>query len=241
MTEHPLLALQHLDLEVRELEARHTGLVERQKIQTATAEIARISEVLGTLEARKGTLEEEIGRLDGLATELSGRIKTKEDKLYSGSVTAPRELEDLQAEIAVFSLQRAEQEEAELEVMQQEEELSAEILRSQADHAAQETLQRESRENLARREADLEAQLQALAEGRSNLTSPVPEPFLRAYERLRSQKSLAGKAVATLEGRACGGCHIALPEMARTRLSKGEEVVQCEPCGRILVQGTPSA
>jgi predicted nucleic acid-binding Zn-ribbon protein len=241
MTEHPLLALQRLDLEVRELEARQAGLAERQKIQTATAEIARISEVLGTLEARKGTLEEEIGRLDGLATELSRRIKTKEDKLYSGSVTAPRELEDLQAEIAMFSEQRADQEEAELEVMQQEEEVSSEILRSQSDHTAQETFQRESRESLARRETDLVGQLQTLAEGRSNLTSPVPEPFLRAYERLRSQKSLAGKAVTILDGRACGGCHIALPEMARTSLSKGEEVVQCEPCGRILVQGMPSA
>lgn len=241
MTKHPLLALQHLDLEVRDLEARHAGLAERQEIREAVAESARISEILDTLEARKRILEEEIGRLDGLAAELSGRIKTKEDKLYSGSVTVARELEDLQAEIAVFALQRAEQEEAELAVMQQEEELAAEILSSQKERTAQETLQRKARESLASKEAELEARLRALAEERSNLTSPVPEPFLRAYERLRSQKSLAGRAVATLEGRACGGCHIALPEMARTSLSKGDEVVQCEPCGRILIRETPSA
>jgi predicted nucleic acid-binding Zn-ribbon protein len=67
---------------------------------------------------------------------------------------------------------------------------------------------------------------------RDELAATVDKSLLSQYERVRKRWGGTGIADAT-DGR-CSACHIALRPQRFQELRKGEEVLSCESCGRIL-------
>ncbi len=77
------------------------------------------------------------------------------------------------------------------------------------------------------------------------LPSADPE-VLKIYERLLGNKR--DRIIVPIENRTCAGCHIALTAQHENLVRKGERLVFCEHCSRILfwpqseeLQGTPVA
>jgi len=79
--------------------------------------------------------------------------------------------------------------------------------------------------NLANELADLEQQQKTLAE-------MVDKPLLARYNRLKTMRK--GYAVAQLRGGACGGCQLQLPPQLVAEVKRGEELLDCSYCHRIL-------
>jgi predicted nucleic acid-binding Zn-ribbon protein len=135
------------------------------------------------------------------------------------------EIERYQKEISAI-------EDRELELMEQQDKLRAEV-------AAEEKKAAGAKDSIARQVTDLEAKakalearLQDLTKERAELASKIDEDVLDRFERLFASKGDA--AVVALEHDVCTGCHMKITTQTAVRVKGGKEIVSCEQCGRIL-------
>ena len=232
-----LLAVQDHDTALDQLRHRLETLPGRAVVAGSAEEVAELDRRLAAVEERRHDLgrdqkrfEDEIAAVDGKRTEVEG-------SLYGGSVTAARELQALQDEIAALDRRKRSLEDEELEVLEAIEGVEAELaeLRS-ARQAAGDRLEA-ARAELAGAEAEVGAELDAEQTARDAAVAAVGDPDAVAdYEKLRA--SLGGIAVARLNGAQCGGCHLALSavEVDRIRHLPPDARATCEECGRLLVR-----
>ena len=83
------------------------------------------------------------------------------------------------------------------------------------------------RENLASRQAELEAERSAASEG-------IEEDLLDRYTRLFRSKD--GLALVTVEHGVCSGCHMQVNTQTYLEVRAEKEIVGCPQCGRILYE-----
>jgi hypothetical protein len=126
-----------------------------------------------------------------------------------------------------------------LELMSASEPLERNVKAAEAalkqEKAQVETEKQQARERTARDQRELD-ELQA---ERRKIAGQITPKVLAAYERVR--KSRRGVAVAeALDGR-CSQCHMALRLQFFQDLKRGEEVMQCESCSRILYYNPPES
>ncbi len=178
---------------------------------------------------KQSRLEETVGSLEA-------RIAEIERRLYSGTVSAPRELQAMAAEVDSLKARQSSVEDEVLLAMEEGEPLAEEALRLQSERA---TLQEETdhvREALTRAEATVDAQISGEAAERAGAAKDVPAELLRIYEGLRAK--LGGVGAARLVGSSCSGCHLTLAaaEVERIKRQPPDALVLCDQCGRILVR-----
>ncbi len=86
-------------------------------------------------------------------------------------------------------------------------------------------------------EAEIDAEVAGVDAERADIAAAVEPELLERYEGLR--RDLGGIAVARLVGTNCGGCHLTLSAVELDRIrapARGDAVVCCEECGRLLVR-----
>jgi uncharacterized protein len=161
---------------------------------------------------------------------LQNKKKQINYKLYSGSVKNPKELSNLESELASVESRKEKGEDELLEVMARVEELEGEVHTS---NEKLEFLQRdwgEKQLSLGHSKGEVEAEIRELEGAWHNEVASIDPEALDLYNRL---KSACGWAVARVEGGKCEGCHIALPT-GQWQKARSGEIVQCNNCGRIL-------
>ena len=177
----------------------------------------------------EATRARETADADAAATR--AKIEGEDKKLYSGTITDPRELKNLQEEI--FGLRRLlkSQEEVVLARIEQEE-----LAQEAAAYLA--ALTEKSEVAWSERQAALGkrwigvADQAALVEGEvAQQRELMAEADLVVYDDHRSRRPLAVSAV---EGGVCGSCRLALPTTILTRARRGAEVVLCPACSCIV-------
>ncbi len=72
-----------------------------------------------------------------------------------------------------------------------------------------------------------------LADERDGLARAISEPVLRAYERMRGSRLRSNAVVPVING-VCHGCFMVVTKSVVMQLKRGNELVLCEHCGRIL-------
>jgi predicted nucleic acid-binding Zn-ribbon protein len=80
--------------------------------------------------------------------------------------------------------------------------------------------------------ADLANELADLEQQQKTLAEMVEKPLLARYNRLKTMRK--GYAVAQLRGGACGGCQLQLPPQLVAEVKRGDELLDCSYCHRIL-------
>jgi predicted nucleic acid-binding Zn-ribbon protein len=96
----------------------------------------------------------------------------------------------------------------------------------------------EKQQAMARTAEDKKA-LELINQERSQIVSRMSQNIYRQYERIR--KGRRGVAVAeALDGR-CNACHMAMRLQFFQDLKKGDQVMYCESCSRILYYNPPVA
>jgi uncharacterized protein len=234
-----LLELAELDAELSRLDHRRRSLPELEEYQRIEGRDAELRDELTALEAAESDLGREQAKAEADVDQVRSRVERDQTRLDAGQVSSPRELENLQSEIASLARRQSDLEEIVLDVMERQE--AAERRRDSLTQE-QSTLARQRDEVAARRDAALEEigeQAEKAGSLRASVVAAVPDDLLGLYEKLRTQH---GVGAAALRAGRCEGCHLSLNtvDLARIRAAAPDEVLRCEECRRILVR-TPES
>ncbi|HEV8278720.1 MAG TPA: C4-type zinc ribbon domain-containing protein [Streptosporangiaceae bacterium] len=234
-----LLELAELDAELSRLDHRRRSLPELEEYQRIEGRDAELRDELTALEAAESDLGREQAKAEADVDQVRSRVERDQIRLDAGQVSSPRELENLQSEIASLARRQSDLEEIVLDVMERQE--AAERRRDSLTQE-QSTLARQRDEVAARRDAALEEigeQAEKAGSLRASVVAAVPDDLLGLYAKLRTQH---GVGAAALRAGRCEGCHLSLNtvDLARIRAAAPDEVLRCEECRRILVR-TPES
>jgi len=111
--------------------------------------------------------------------------------------------------------------------------LDEEIKRSQALIDQQERELEESRRENEKEASEKNTQLKALVEREASLAAELNDTdVLFKFERIIRNKM--GRGIVAIKGGVCMGCHMILPAQFANVVRKGDEIVFCPYCSRIL-------
>ncbi|MCX7841338.1 MAG: C4-type zinc ribbon domain-containing protein [Anaerolineae bacterium] len=217
-----------LDEKAKRLQQIDTALADTPNLDAARAAHADAQKRLAHLRAQLHD-----GELQALA--LDAKIKSIEERLYSGRVTNPKELDGMEKDLQMHKRQRNALDDKLLALME-----AVEQAHARADETARalehiETTRARELEQLARERDALIARLAELNTAREETRARLAAhaDALRLYDQLRQTK--AGRAVVQLKRDACGACGFAIPTALIQRVREGNVLVLCSGCGRILV------
>ena len=230
-----LLDVQAHDLAADQLRHRRATLPERSAKAEQDATVSRLDAELADLGGRLSEVQRSQKRIEDEVATVDAKAQAENAKLYSGTVTSPRELQAMQEEIDALGRRQRELEDEVLERMEEAEPLSEEIARLEAQRAEAQSESDRLAVAIAEAEVVLDAELEKIEAERAGVAAGVGDDLLATYEKLRIR--LDGVAVAQLVGTQCTGCHLSLPatEVAAVRKATPGAVVYHEECGRILV------
>jgi uncharacterized protein len=227
-----LYRLQHIDTQIDQIDARISEL-DRMLAGNEAVLSARqqAEESHRTLEkARKALKEAEFA-----VHEQNVKIEQAENTLYSGRVRNPKELQDLQKEIASLKKHLTVLEDRQLETMLTLEsaEASDSITRA-ALTLAQASFAEQSAGWMGQRDQLVRNRERLLAE-RAPALSPVPPDVRDLYDRLRQRKK--GVAVTSVNDGSCVLCGATIRPSEVQAARASQDLVYCATCGRILYTG----
>ena len=195
----------------------------------------RLSEAQAAAESARAARAAAAHAAHEVETELAdhrAHLAPKETRLYDGSITNARELEDLQHEVEGLQRQQRAIEDRQLEAIDRLERATAAQAEAEQQAATLAAAIAAEQAKLHQQEEQITADRTRLEAQRAVRAGRIDPPRLALYERLRRTRH--GRAVARVERGACLGCRISLPSAIVQRARSGSSVVQCTSCERIL-------
>ena len=190
------------------------------------------------LEAEIEAQEEEARRADQAVREAHAvvqtaqrRIEVTDNRLYSGSITDHRTLEELQRDLYTQRQQLPPLNEAETRATQ-DAQMAHEAgawLKQLRTGALDVWNARQSELEVERREA--QERVDEFARQVEILRDKLSAEDLATYDRYRRRRP---RVVATVAGGVCAGCRLSLPTIVVTRARRGTRSVECPSCGCLL-------
>lgn len=229
-----LFRLQAVDTELFELREEEESLPLRQELVEKEAGLESLRDELEQLRKELAEARDRQRRQEQKIEDLASRITGEEKKLYGGTITNPKELRSIQAEVQSFNRKRDLEETVLLEEMEKVEELEGAIGEREESAGSLEAGLEACRAELER-ELGRIAQARGEAEGRkAELRPGISEASLQVYDELLAGKSRLA-VVKVVEG-ACQGCHMSLPAQEHDRFLRSDGLFRCSNCRRILVK-----
>jgi predicted nucleic acid-binding Zn-ribbon protein len=231
-----LLTVQEHDTHLDQLHHRRETLPERAALAEQRRALAALdAETIGVQEQRDSVgrdqkrVEDEVASVEAKAAEV-------DKKLYSGTITSPRELQGFQDDLESLRRRQRQLEDEVLAFMEQIEPLDDDLA-ARATRRAEMVAEEHSRSTaLTDAEAAVDAEIDEATTARASDAESIPADVLDRYDRLRKQHD--GVAIARLLGNQCGGCHLTLSavEVDRIKHESPDALIYCEECGRLLVR-----
>ncbi|HVF74061.1 MAG TPA: C4-type zinc ribbon domain-containing protein [Acidimicrobiales bacterium] len=230
-----LLAVQEHDTVIDQLVHRRAHMAERAELATVEGQIAAVEQRRAAAQARRDDVAARQARLEQEIASVEARITDIEKRMYSGSVSASRELQAMSAEVDSLKARRSSLEDDVLAAMEEAEPVDEEVASLLAERSGFDAEAERLSVLIAEAEVAIDVELEGERATRAELASGVPDDLLSTYEKLRGK--LGGVGAARLVGPSCTGCHLTLPatELDRIRRAPADTVVFCDQCGRILV------
>lgn len=223
-----LYKLQQLDSEIVAGKKRLGEVLQAKKGNAALNALrAQAETAVATLKERQTFHKDLTLELNGL----NNKAKNSETRLYSGKVTNPKELSDLQSEIEALGRRREALEEEILGAMMQVEEAEAQETAVAAQLANTESDWKKKTASLDAEQNELALRLHKLMQQRQAQVGRIDTRLLQEYQQIAKKKG--GVAVAKLRADQCLACQIGLPAHTVKQVRQGE-LVNCMNCGRIL-------
>lgn len=224
-----LVALQHLDTTIRRLQKELEAIPQRRaevekEFDQRAFEIRALENSRDEARHTRTRVETEIG-------EQRTRVERAERNLMSSKkpeeyTAAIREADAARKQISALETQILEQ----MEIFEQAEK----SLTERADEIASLNTDRQARlkifDDSTRAQSD---QLQASIAERDRVFNSLPKQLSAQYKRI-SARIRNGVAVAEARNGSCTACFMALRPQAMSQVRRGEELVTCDNCNRIL-------
>ena len=224
-----LIALQNLDTTIRKLETEQQAIPERR------AEIEREFDQrafeIRALESRRDEAKHTRARLENEAVEQKGRADRADRNLMSSKkqdeyTAAIREADSARKQLSALETQILEQ-------MEQLEQAEA-ALKERADEIATLNSDREARLKAFDEETGtIGERLVNARKERDEVFANLPKQMSGMYTRIKT-RIRDGVAVAEARNRSCTACFMSLRPQVMAEIRRGEEVLTCDNCGRIL-------
>jgi predicted nucleic acid-binding Zn-ribbon protein len=232
-----LLEVQDLDTRTAQLEHRLTHDATLTALASAQAVVADLARQELQLFGERDAVRQELKRLEDEASLTEDKIAKVNSTLYGGVVTAHKELESLQHELAMLKERLSGFEDLELEQMELAEPLEARAVELEAQQAAAAAAVVDAEMAVTAMQAEVGAELDTVTGDRAAKAAALPADLLAQYERIRSGAGGQGAARLAPGGR-CEGCHLTLPtaEYDAIKHAPADEVHLCPECNRILVR-----
>ncbi len=231
-----LLLVQERDLALDVLRHRRDHLAERAELEGALGEArALIPRQQRLREQREAQMTEE-RRLEHEIESVRAKATEVDAKLYSGTISSPRELQALQADLEQLRHHVTRLEDDELEHMAAREAIESELQPVDArlhDLRARVGVLQDA---IASAEREIDAEIAQEQQARDALAADVPSRLLGDYEA-RRRRSASQQGAARLVGDTCQACRLSIPatEVDQIRHDDTDRVWYCDNCGAILV------
>ena len=229
-----LLQVQGHDTRLDQLRHQFEALPAREERNAARNALALVEADIATQDAQRAALAKDQRRLEDDIELVNDKRKSVEGRLYGGTVTNARELQDLQEESDALARRIRQLEDQDLEIMEQIEPVDARLAELVTTRDQRQLVLEDAEVRLTAASAELAVALDAELAARAEIAARVPADLLDEYEKLRAGHG--GVGVARLVGSQCGGCHLTLSAVEVAALRKQPDVAaHCEECGRLLV------
>ncbi|MFD3491242.1 zinc ribbon domain-containing protein [Streptomyces sp. NPDC058690] len=235
-----LLDVQALDVRLSQLAHKRKSLPEHAEIESLTADLAQLRDLLVASQTEESDTAREQTKAEQDVDLVRQRAVRDQQRLDSGAVTSPKDLESLQREIASLAKRQGDLEDVVLEVMERRESAQERVTELTARVSA---VQAKVDDATARRDAATQAlddETATVTKERELVAGSVPADLLKLYDRLRAQSG--GVGAARLYQRRCEGCRLELniTEVNDVKAASADTVLRCENCHRILVRTAES-
>ena len=224
-----LVALQNLDATIRKLDKDLEAIPQRRA--EIEAEFDQRAFEIRALENRRDEAKHNRARLENEVVEQRGRAERAERNLMSSKkqdeyTAAIREADAARKQISTLETQI-------LETMEALEQTEG-ALKERADEIASLNSDREARLKLFDDETRSQSEQLTVARAeREKVSAALPKAMSSLYSRI-SARIRDGVAVAEARNRSCTACFMSLRPQVMAEIRRGEEVITCDNCGRIL-------
>jgi len=227
-----LARLQKVDLQIDHLNVRLKEIDRLLKENTAVREAEKS---VNDAESDAGQSRRLLKSAEDSVEAQRIKIETNESALYGGKIRNPKELQDLQNDIASLKRHLSTLEDEQLNAMLALEESEAALKKASAVLVAVQGLFISQNADLAGERSKINENLQRLTGEREAAVKPLTDESIAIYRRLRELKR--GIAVSLAEDGACTACGSELrPEEMQSARSPNT-IIFCASCGRILYSG----
>jgi len=235
-----LLDLQGFDTKLLQLAHKRAGLPEISAAQDLEVELGSIKMRLVAAQTEASDLKLNLLKAESDVEQVVSRSRRDQERLDSGAVSAPKELESLQHEIGTLAKRQAELEDIELEIMQAYENAQqavTDLLASEIETTEKLTSVAQSRDDLF---TDIDFEINSLTGQRMEIANQLPADLISLYDKIRADQGGVGAAL--IHRGACQGCHITIDaqEIDQIRKMSADAIARCDQCRRILVRTAES-
>ncbi len=195
---------------------------------------AKIAEAQSTIAEKKGDLalavEEKEKLEEGIAAE---QDNIKRSEAHQKEIKTQKEYQAVSKEIAAAKKLSTELEDQLLQKIGQTEELNAAIAGIEETLAVLEQNINVQKSDVQEKISQLEKEIDQDIVAREGIVKGLPATMMRRYGLLREQRR--GVAVVEARGGSCLGCNMQLPPQLYNSLFRGDELILCPHCQRMLV------
>ena len=224
-----LYRLQQIDLQIDRLQARLHAI---QEILADDSELRQLDEQIRKIEALCQAAEQTLKQAEGDVQSQHIKIEQTQSDLYGGKSHSPKELQDLQNDLASLKRYLVVLEDRQIAAMIASETAEADLQSVQAKLLASQGVQAEKNKGLRLEQGTLNNDLERFFVERNAVAGAIPPTELALYDQLRQQRR--GIAVAVIGDKSCGACGSTLSLAQIQSARSSGQMTLCPSCGRIL-------
>lgn len=224
-----LYRLQQVDSQMDQAQSRLKAI---RQILENDAELRSATEKLATAEETFKNIERLLNASEQEVEKQRLKIQQTEASLYGGLVHNPKELQDLQKDVASLKRHLETLEERELEAMVAAEAAEKELQAARDTLAAIQTKLGTQFRDLTQESESINKDIEKLSSERSAVMQDIASQMVNIYDQLRKQRR--GVAVATVSDGSCAACGTTLTASQQQNARSSAQLFYCPSCGRVL-------
>ncbi len=230
-----VITLQTLDTSLTQLAHKEKTLSVIQALEILTISHNSTRDLIIAAETEKADIKHELSKSEIDVEQVVTRIEKDEKRMASGTAS-PKELEQMQHELASLNKRRSELEEIELEVMVRVDGIDDRIKSLSAERDQFKLKMAELDAQKTKELTDIAEAVSSANSQRADISVKISTEVVELYEKIKKTGDGIG-AARLIEGK-CDGCHLSINavELSKIKETAADEIVRCEECRRILVR-----
>ena len=223
-----LLVLQDRDRKIVQLTRESEDIPARKKlIETRLSEHRQaLTDAQNELKARQASAKNIDVEIESQKQRI---LKLREQQ---GNIRTNEEYRAIEREVASIHQQIKDLEDKEIALMEEAESMRGKVNELDQALKREEELVKSDWAAQDTRLKSLGSELEKLKQDRATLTPEIDPSWLSRYDR--TFKHTGDFALVPIENGSCGGCHMKLPPQVAQDVKKGNNMIFCSFCGRIL-------